>query len=118
MTLVLVVDDDPGARLALEDVLTEEGYEVMVAEDGRRALAQLEGRTPHLLLTDLEMPEVDGEQLIASVRNSHPGLPILVITSRVVSDVHREAERLGAVGFLNKPLDIDVLLDRLRSALA
>lgn len=118
MTLVLVVDDDSGARQAMEDVLTDEGYEVMLAEDGQRALEQLDGRMPSVLLTDLEMPEVDGERLIASVRTSHPELPILVITSRLVLDARREADRLGVVGYLNKPIEIDVLLDRIRTALA
>lgn len=117
LALVLVVDDDRGARQAMEDVLTEEGYEVMLAENGKRALEQLERRMPTLLLTDLEMPEVDGEQLVALVRERHPTLPILVITSRLVVDAEREAERLGVRGYLNKPIDIDVLMERITAAL-
>lgn len=117
MSLVLVVDDDSGVRQAMEDVLTEEGYEVMAAENGQRALDLLERRMPSILLTDLEMPQVDGERLIEQVRGRHPELPILVITSRLVVDAEREARRLGVHGYLNKPIDVDVLLRRVTEAL-
>lgn len=115
--LVLVVDDDGGVRHAMADVLGDEGFEVMLAENGRRAIELLDAQVPALLITDLEMPEVGGERLIAHVRESHPGLPILVITSRLVLDAEREAQRLGVLGYLNKPVDIDVLLGRVRAVL-
>ncbi len=116
--LVLVVDDDDGARQVMADVLTDEGYEVALAENGRLALEQIDHQVPALLVTDLEMPEVDGERLIESARALHPGLPILVITSRLVVDAEREAQRLGVVGYLNKPIEIEVLLDRIKLALS
>lgn len=118
MRLVLVVDDDRGARTALRDVLHEEGYEVMAAKDGQEALDHIDGRTPALLLTDLEMPQLNGERLIGRVRERFPDMPILVITSRLVVDAEREAERLGVAGFLNKPIELDVLLDRVKGALS
>jgi DNA-binding NtrC family response regulator len=118
LVLVLVVDDDSGARQAMADVLTDEGYQVRLAENGRHALEQLDREVPALLVTDLEMPEIDGERLIAQTQARHPGLPILVITSRLAVDAQREAERLGVKGYLNKPIDIDVLLDRIKTALA
>jgi DNA-binding NtrC family response regulator len=117
-TPVLVVDDDGGVRHAMADVLGDEGYEVLLAENGRRALELLDARVPALLITDLEMPEVGGERLIARVRELHPGLPILVISSRLVIDAQHEATRLGVLGYLNKPVDIEVLLGRIRAALA
>jgi DNA-binding NtrC family response regulator len=117
LILVLVVDDDGGVRQAMADVLSDEGYEVRVAENGQRALEQLDAQVPALLVTDLEMPEVGGERLIAQARERHPQLPILVLTSRLVLDAHREAERLGVLGYLNKPIDIDVLLDQVKGAL-
>jgi CheY-like chemotaxis protein len=108
--LLMVVDDDAVARQTMEDILTDEGYEVIVAYDGRDASEQLTRRVPQLLLTDLEMPELNGERLIAHVRASHPRLPILVLTSRHVIDARREAERLGVSGYINKPIEIDTLL--------
>ena len=117
LVLVLVVDDDGGARQVMADVLIEEGYEVALAENGQRALEQIDREVPAILVTDLEMPELDGERLIMSARALHPGLPILVITSRLVVDAAREAERLGVMGYLNKPIEIETLLDRIKIAL-
>ncbi|MCA9655138.1 MAG: response regulator [Myxococcales bacterium] len=118
MSLVLIVDDDNGARKAMQDILTEEGYHVMVAEDGQQALARIDDEPPALLVTDLELPEINGERLVGRVRERFPAMPILVITSRLVLDAEREAERLGVAGFLNKPIDLDVLLERVRTALS
>jgi DNA-binding NtrC family response regulator len=118
MSLLLVVDDDSGARQAMEDFLTEEGHEVILAKNGRHAIEKLEQRPPALLLTDLEMPYVDGESLIRHTRAHHPSIPIVVITSRLVVDARREAERLGVFGYLNKPISLDVLLDQVNTALA
>ncbi|MEM9461275.1 MAG: response regulator, partial [Myxococcota bacterium] len=112
MSLLLVVEDDSGARQAMEDILTDEGHEVMLAENGHYAIEKLQQRVPSLLLTDLEMPDVNGEKLISHTRQRYPDVPILVITSRLVVDARREAERLGVFGFLNKPIELDVLLDR------
>lgn len=118
MRLVLVVDDDSGARQAMKDLLEEEGYDVMVAEDGRQALERIDGRMPALLVTDLEMPEINGERLIGEVHERFPSMPILVITSRLMIDAKREADRLGVCGFLNKPIDLEVLLDGVKTALS
>ncbi|MCA9705500.1 MAG: response regulator [Myxococcales bacterium] len=117
MSLLLVVDDDTGARQAMEEFLTEEGYEVLLARDGHHAIAHLEQRVPAVLLTDLEMPDVNGEQLIEHTRTLHPRLPILVLTSRLVVDARREAERLGVFGYLNKPIDLDTLLGEVKRAI-
>ena len=114
---VLVVDDDGSVRRAMQDVLGEEGYAVRLAANGRYALEQIATHVPALLLTDYEMPELDGERLIERVRVHHPCLPILVITSRAVDDARREAARLGVIDYLYKPIDLDVLLGRVSAAL-
>lgn len=118
MRLVLVVDDDNGARQAMKDLLEEEGYDVMVAENGRQALERIDGRVPQLLVTDLEMPEINGERLIGEVHERFGSMPILVITSRLVIDARREADRLGVSGFLNKPIDLELLLEGIKTALS
>lgn len=113
----MVVDDDAHAREAMRDILTDEGYEVMVAHDGRDAVVQLAKRVPQLLLTDLEMPAICGERLVEHVQAFHPQLPILVLTSRLAIDAEREAQRLGVDGYINKPIELDVLLSRIESSL-
>lgn len=113
----MVVDDDALTLRAMEEILTDEGYEVIVARDGRDAVEQLGVRPPQLLLTDLEMPELCGEQLVVRVQQSYPQLPILVLTSRLVIDARREAQRLGVHGYLNKPIEIDHLLSAIETSL-
>lgn len=115
---VLVVDDDGCIRQVMREVLGEEGYAVRLAVNGRHALEQIETEVPELLLTDYEMPEIDGERLIERVRLRHPWLPILVLTSRWVGNVRREAERLRVTDYLYKPVDLDVLLGRISAAIA
>lgn len=115
---VLVVDDDSSIRQVMQELLGEEGYAVRLAANGRHALEQIEAQVPSLLVTDYEMPEIDGERLVERVRVRHPLMPILMITSRFVSDVRREAERLGVSAYLYKPLDLEVLLGRISAALA
>lgn len=114
----MVVDDDAVARQTMKDILTDEGYEVVVAHDGRHAAEKLAQQLPQLLLTDLEMPELCGEALIEQVRAAHPELPILVLTSRLVIDAKREAQRLGVHGYINKPIEIDTLLSAVETSLA
>lgn len=115
---VLVVDDDSSIRQVMQELLGDEGYAVRLAANGRQALEQIETQVPSLLVTDYEMPEIDGERLVERVRVRHPLMPILMITSRFVSDVRREAERLGVSAYLYKPLDLEVLLGRISAALA
>ncbi len=117
VAVVLVVDDDFGTREAVHDILLEEGYGVMLAENGRDAVEQVSRHQPDIVLTDLEMPEVDGERLIAELRAAGYVMPILVITSRLVVDAERAAKRLGSDGYLNKPIQIDRLVDEVRRAL-
>lgn len=115
----MVVDDHEATRHTMRDILTEEGYEVMLARNARDATEQLAERVPHLLLTEVGSPEpCCTERLIEQLRGSHPHLPILVLTSHLLVDAEREAQRLGVNGYINKPIDIEVLLSRIQSSLA
>jgi CheY-like chemotaxis protein len=83
MTRVLVVDDDPMLRLLLRLVLENYGHEVCTAEDGVDALHRIEAWTPHVVVTDLEMPVMDGEQLVRILRSqpATAGLKIIVASA-------------------------------------
>lgn len=108
---ILVVEDDEPIRLALREVLEVEGYQVIVAADGEEAIRALEsdaGELPALIVTDLQMPNVDGAQLCAHLR-SHARteqIPIIVLTAE-----HRCDKIMGQVdALIRKPFDIDALL--------
>jgi len=112
---VLVVDDDAAARDGLEEFLSDEGFVVHVAVDGIDALAVFERCLPALVITDLEMPRMDGRALIAGLRERGRTAFILVLTARMAVDAKREAEQLGVDGYINKPVDLDVLLRCVRA---
>lgn len=105
---ILVVEDDEPIRLALRELLEVEGYEVVLACDGAQALQRIARELPALVVTDLQMPVLDGAQLCARLRGERrtAEIPIVVLTAAHRLDGVRE--RVDAV--LRKPFDIDVLL--------
>ena len=117
---VMVVDDSLTVRTITSRLLAREGWRVVTAKDGVDALEQLGGATPALLVVDLEMPRMDGFDLIRNVR-AMPRLakvPIVVVTSRT-ADKHRNlALSLGANAFLGKPYQEDLLLGHVRELIA
>jgi chemosensory pili system protein ChpA (sensor histidine kinase/response regulator) len=117
---VMVVDDSLTVRTITGRLLAREGYQVVTAKDGVDALEQLATLTPRLMVVDLEMPRMDGFDLIRNVR-AMPRLarvPIVVVTSRT-ADKHRSlALSLGADVFLGKPYQEDALLGYVRELIA
>lgn len=114
---VLVVDDDAAARECLREFLSDEGYKVHVATDGIDALSVLERCRPALVITDLEMPRMDGRALITALRERGCAAPIVVLTARMAIDAKREAKQLGVDGYINKPIDLDAMSACVRSLL-
>jgi two-component system response regulator HydG len=114
---VLVVDDDPDARAVLEKLLRQEGYEVELAEDGEAALERVQERAPDVVVTDLNMPRMDGMTLLGHIREISKELPVIVVTSAQDMAPAIKAMRLGAEDYLTKPIDFDALLVTLDRAL-
>jgi two-component system response regulator HydG len=106
---LLVVDDDASGRRWLGKLLLKEGYEVDVAEDGPEALRLLLARAPALIITDLNMPKMNGLELLQRVRETNAAVGMIMVTAqdRVASAV--AAMRAGALDYLTKPLDTDAL---------
>lgn len=114
---ILVADDDQATREAVEDFLTDEGYEVAVAADGHEAVALLSSFMPDLVLTDLNMPGLNGTDVLAHVKNVCPTTPVIIFTAETTIDAQRKAHALGVQDYLNKPLILDEMLERLERAL-
>jgi DNA-binding response OmpR family regulator len=94
----------------LAEFLASEGYEVRLAKDGGEAMALFASFQPDLVMTDLHMPVLDGEQVLARIRSVSPDTPVMIITAHPSVDAQSESDRLGAANFLNKPLRlVDVL---------
>jgi CheY-like chemotaxis protein len=97
---VLVIDDDSGVREVVRLLLTDFGYECHTAPDGPRGLAQFAQGGWDLVLTDLEMPEMSGWQVIEAIRQHDPTMPIVIITAFSDPDVMRQASewRIPVIG--------------------
>ncbi|HXV82091.1 MAG TPA: sigma-54 dependent transcriptional regulator [Candidatus Binatia bacterium] len=100
---ILVVDDDPYIREALEDRLASLGYRVMVAGDGHNALQLIERDIPHLILLDIELPGIKGIDVLKEIRRRDLDVPVIMITAYGSIDLAVEAMREGAYDFIPKP---------------
>jgi two-component system, chemotaxis family, chemotaxis protein CheY len=104
---ILVVDDSATMLMSLKSTLELAGFSVDTASDGVKAVDRLKtGRKPDLIITDVNMPNMDGMQLIQQVRTM-PGFrftPILTLTTETQADKRAEGKRLGATGWMVKPV--------------
>ena len=111
METILVVDDDENVRLLLEAELTLEGYEVISTEDGLKALRKIKEETPDLVILDLKMPDINGLEVLRTIRKENKELPIIICTAyeKLRDDYTIWSGRVAA--FLTKPLDLENLKD-------
>lgn len=107
MTKVLAVDDSRTLREMLSDCLTRAGHEVHTARDGAEALAALRRHRPDIVLTDLNMPVMNGLDFIRAARADEAGrgVPVLLLTTETAEEMQSQARIIGATGWLNKPFD-------------
>jgi two-component system response regulator AtoC len=112
---LLLVDDDPAVRRALGGTLSEEGHEVLAAENAEQALAQLTDYAPDLILSDIRMPGLDGIELLKRVKKHAPSVDVVLMTAFDDMPTVVRAMREGAFDFLVKPLEsteLDAVLKR------
>jgi CheY-like chemotaxis protein len=116
MASILLVDDDDLFRAAISPALRAAHHLVEEAVDGAQALRILKAGTPDILITDIFMPNRDGIELIAAVKQAHPAVRIMAISARQnlgMVDLLNLAERLGAHATLAKPFTTEQLLEKL-----
>lgn len=106
---ILIIDDEKNIREGLGTALELDGYNVRLAENGEQGLAMMEKGDIDLVITDLRMPGISGEEVIARVKGESPGVPVIVLTGHGSIDSAVEAMRNGAYDFLTKPLNLDRL---------
>ncbi len=115
---ILIVDDEPSIRRVLAAHLRRDGHQVDAAEDGAQAIELLEAQPYQLLVTDLQMPEVGGLELLAWCREELPELPVIIITAYGTVHSAVEALKLGAHDYITKPFDLTELRNVIGKALA
>jgi CheY-like chemotaxis protein/anti-sigma regulatory factor (Ser/Thr protein kinase) len=102
MARVLVVEDSPTQASELRFMLEDAGFDVEIAGDGIAALSSLEERLPDLIVTDLQMPRMDGLALVQAVRGKHPSVPVVLITAHGSEEIAARALRSGAASYVPK----------------
>jgi CheY-like chemotaxis protein/chemotaxis signal transduction protein len=114
---ILIVDDSPSVRRVVGNMLKQHGWEVQVARDGVEALEMISNETPAGVLLDIEMPRMDGYELMATVRaqEQYRTLPIVILTSRAASKHQQRAMQLGANAYVVKPYQDEELVNILNS---
>lgn len=106
---VLIVDDQYGIRVLLNEVLEKEGYEVYQAPNGPIALEIVKNQKPDLVLLDMKIPGMDGLEILRHIRFVEPKLKVIMMTAYGELDLIKEAMALGALTHFTKPFDIDEL---------
>ena len=125
MTRILVIDDDQSVRTTIEIILTGEGFEVVLADDGRGGVGVLAASAFDAVIVDVFMPRMDGFEVIREIRSLQPSVPILAISGHAsrdrrfpAPDFLSMAAALGATNCLQKPFRPRDLLDAVESCLA
>ncbi|HEX4995824.1 MAG TPA: response regulator [Methylomirabilota bacterium] len=106
---ILVVDDEPQVRQLMEHFLTERGYEVRIAENGRLALLALDTFMADVVLLDMHMPEMDGLETLKRLAVRSPSLPVIMITVNDDMETTARLLQLGAADYVPKPFNLDYL---------
>ena len=108
---VMVVEDDSELREALNETLSLAGYSVTTACDGQEALRQLDDQAFDLIVSDIQMPRMDGQSLLKKVKSHHPDLPVMLMTAYGSIQQAVDAMRDGAVDYMVKPFEAEVLVN-------
>ena len=106
---ILIVDDEINMCSIIQDILTDEGYDVMIAENGSEALQVVRKITPDLIITDINMPCMGGLELLREVKNLHTDIQFIVMTAFGELETYLNAMSNGAFDYITKPLNIEML---------
>ncbi len=106
---ILVVDDEKNIRDTLEAILEDEGYDVMLASDGRQALEMCDASV-NVVITDEKMANIQGTELVRRLKRRYPDLPVIMITAHDSSDLAVQAMKAGAADYFSKPVDPERIL--------
>lgn len=117
MNPICIVDDQPFICSTVAGILLDEGYQALVFQDAESFWQQLETIEPSLVMLDIWLPGIDGLQLLKRLHNRFPALPIIMMSGHAGIDTAVAAIKAGAYDFMEKPLHLEVLLDKVKSAL-
>jgi two-component system, NtrC family, nitrogen regulation response regulator NtrX len=118
VSTILIIDDEPGIRTVLRDILEDEGYTVLAAEDGILGLSEMERSTVDLVFLDVWLPSMGGMEVLARLRELYPEVAVIMISGHANISLAVQATKAGAFDFLEKPLSLDRTMTVVRNAIA
>jgi len=115
---ILIIDDEAIVRVSCKKCLVPEGYDVDSAENGIAGLRLVESNTYDLILTDLKMPDMDGIEFLAKIKETHPKAKVIMITGYSTSEHAEMAIKSGAYNYIEKPFTPETLVKAVKEALS
>jgi DNA-binding NtrC family response regulator len=107
---ILVIDDEDIVRISCRRTLIPEGYELSMAKNGEEGLGMLEEDSFDLVLTDLKMPNIDGIEVLATIKKNWPATDVVIVTGYQTVETAVKAIKLGAFDYIEKPFTPDALI--------
>jgi twitching motility two-component system response regulator PilH len=117
MATILVIEDSSFQRKIIAKVLTEQGYTVVMADNGRSGIQKIEEIKPDCVITDLLMPEFDGFQVLEELQAKKVTIPVIVLTSDIQKTTENRCKALGAAAVINKPVNQDTVIQAVQTAI-
>jgi two-component system chemotaxis response regulator CheY len=120
MKTIMTVDDSASVRMMVNFTLSELGFEIVEAANGKDALRKMETQQVHMLITDVNMPELDGISLVRKIREnpSYRFIPIIILTTESQEEKKKEGKQAGATGWIVKPFKPEQLIAVVRKVLS
>ena len=118
MAKVLVIDDEQGIRDILDTILGRKGYDVLLANGGRKGLELFRRERPEVVVLDLKMPEMDGIAVLQQIRHLNPGQPVIILTGADIPSMEEQLRTYGVSEYVEKEFSLHRLGDALKRVLA
>ncbi len=120
MKRILIIDDDPIIRKLFSQFLEKQGYEVVLAENGKIGMSKMIENPPDLIITDILMPEMDGLEILLKIRETHSHMPVIAISGGMRAmpiNFLKQAKLFGALHVFEKPVPLSVLDQAIKDSL-
>jgi CheY-like chemotaxis protein len=118
MAKIMVIDDEEGIRSLLDTLLTRKGYDVVLADGGRKGLELFRRERPDVVVLDLKMPEMDGVAVLQQIRNLNPGQPVIILTGARLPEAEEQLRAFGVSEYVEKEFSLHRLGDALKRVVA
>ncbi len=116
---ILLIDDSSVNNLLLQNILEDEKFTVLVAFSGKEGLNMIKEEKPDLILLDIMMPRMDGMEVLEKIvsDDATKDIPVIMLTAKIDSADQKASIEMGAVDYINKPVDIDNILEKIKNIL-